>query len=76
VNVTSYTATPRIASLRVLPASRGAWRVEDQSGIRARCATLAEAEATAEQLLHDVGGGQMLVYDAYLRLRAVKRLSG
>lgn len=74
--MTSYTTTPRTASLRVLPASRGAWRVEDQSGIQARCATLAEAEAAAEQLLRDVGGGEMLVYDAYLRLRAVKRLPG
>lgn len=76
MNVTSYTTTTRTASLRVLPASRGAWRVEDESGIRARCATLAEAEASAEQLLHKLGGGQMLVYDAYLRLRAVKRLTG
>lgn len=73
--MTSYTTTSRIASLRVLPARRGAWRVEDQGGTRADCATLAEAEAFAEQLLHELGGGQMLVYDAYLRLRAVKRLS-
>ena len=76
MNVTSYTTTTRTASLRVLPASRGAWRVEDESGIRARCATLTEAEALAEQLLRKLGGGQMLVYDAYLRLRAVKRLTG
>ena len=75
MNLTSYTTTSRIASLRVLPASRGAWRVEDQGGIRARCETLAEAEATAEQLLRDGGGGQMQVFDAYLRLRAVKRLT-
>jgi hypothetical protein len=75
VNVTSFTTTSRTASLRVLPAGRGAWRVEDQSGIRARCDTLAEAEARAEDLLRDVGGGQMQVYDAYLRLRAVKRLT-
>lgn len=74
VNVTSY-ATERIVSLRVLPASRGAWRVEDEAGTRASCATLAEAEALAERLLRELGGGQMMVYDAYLRLRAVKRLT-
>jgi hypothetical protein len=74
VNVTSFTTTSRTASLRVLPATRGAWRVEDPAGTRAQCATLAEAEALAEQLLRELGGGQMLVYDAYLRLRAVKRL--
>jgi hypothetical protein len=73
MNVTSY-APERIVSLRVLPASRGAWRVEDQAGTRASCATLAEAEAFAEGLLRELGGGQMMVYDAYLRLRAVKRL--
>lgn len=73
-NVTSY-ARERIVSLRVLPASRGAWRVEDQAGTRASCATLAEAEALAERLLRELGGGQMMVYDAYLRLRAVKRLA-
>lgn len=67
--------TTRMVSLRVLPAGRGAWRVEDQGGIRTQCATLAEAEALAEHLLRGQGGGQMLVYDAYLRLRAVKRLS-
>lgn len=74
MNAISHTTT-RITSLRVQPARRGAWRVEDQGGVRATCATLAEAEAVAEQLLHELGGGQMLVYDAYLRLRAVKRLS-
>jgi hypothetical protein len=74
MNVTTYT-TERMVSLRVLPAHRGAWRVEDQAGTRASCATLAEAEALAEQLLRELGGGQMMVYDAYLRLRAVKRLA-
>jgi len=73
MNVTTYT-TERIVSLRVLPASRGAWRVEDQAGTRASCATLADAEALAERLLRDLGGGQMMVYDAYLRLRAVTRV--
>lgn len=73
-NVSSY-ATTRTPLLRVLPASRGAWRVEDQAGMRASCATLAEAEALAERLLREKGGGEMLVYDAYLRLRAVKRLT-
>jgi hypothetical protein len=61
--------------MRVLPAARGSWRVEDESGVRARCGTLPEAEALAERLLSELGGGQMLVYDAYLRLRAVKRLT-
>ncbi len=75
MNLTSRTTT-RMASLRVLPARRGAWRVEDEAGTRASCATLAEAEALAERLLRELGGGQMLVYDAYLRLRAVKRLAG
>ncbi len=74
MNLTSYT-TERIVSLRVLPASRGAWRVEDEAGMRASCATLVEAEALAERLLRELGGGQMMVYDAYLRLRAVKRLA-
>lgn len=74
MNLTSHT-TERIASLRVLPARRGAWRVEDEAGMRASCATLAEAEALAERLLRELGGGQMMVYDAYLRLRAVKRLA-
>jgi hypothetical protein len=33
-----------------------------------------EAELLAEQLVRDLGGGQIIVYDAYLRLRTVKRL--
>jgi hypothetical protein len=65
---------PRTASLRVRPGNRGAWRVEDESGARGSCPTFAEAEQLAEQLLRDLGGGQILVYDAYLRLRTVKRL--
>jgi hypothetical protein len=65
---------PRTASLRVRPGTRGAWRVEDEAGTRGRCATFAEAELLAEQILHDLGGGQILVYDAYQRLRTVKRL--
>jgi len=64
----------RTASLRVRPANRGAWRVEDEVGTRGSCATFAEAESLAEQLLREVGGGQILVYDAYQRLRTVKRL--
>jgi len=64
----------RTASLRVRPATRGAWRVEDEVGTRGRCATFAEAELLAEQLLRELGGGQILVYDAYQRLRTVKRL--
>jgi hypothetical protein len=64
----------RTASLRVRPANRGAWRVEDEVGTRGSCATFAEAESLAEQLLREAGGGQILVYDAYQRLRTVKRL--
>lgn len=64
----------RTASLRVRPANRGAWRVEDEVGTRESCATFAEAELLAEQLLREVGGGEILVYDAYQRLRTVKRL--
>jgi hypothetical protein len=43
--------------------------------VRAVCDTLGEAERKGERLLHDAGAGQMLVYDAYLRLRTVKRVS-
>lgn len=76
MNVTAYTTVSRSASLRVMPDRRGAWRIEDHAGTRALCATLPEAEALAAQLLRDVGGGQVQVYDAYLRLRTVKRLPG
>jgi len=62
------------STLRVLPAGRGAWRVEDAGSGRELCATRAEAEALAEQRVRELGGGQVLVYDAYLRLQAVKRL--
>lgn len=64
----------RTASLRVRPANRGAWRVEDEVGTRGLCATFAEAELLAEELLRDAGGGELLLYDAYQRLRTVKRL--
>jgi hypothetical protein len=67
-------ATSRAASLRVRPGTRGAWRVDDEAGTRGRCATFAEAELLAEEILRDLGGGQILVYDAYQRLRTVKRL--
>ena len=50
--------------MRVRPGNRGAWRVEDESGARGSCPTFAEAEQLAEQLLRDLGGGQILVYDA------------
>jgi len=72
--LTSRGTAQRQSSLRVLPASRGAWRVDDGGGTRGVCATPAEAELLAEQILRELGGGQILVYDAYLRLRAVKRL--
>jgi hypothetical protein len=74
MNVTTYKTATAGASLRVLPGRRGAWRVEDAAGIRAHCATCTEAELQAEQLIRDLGGGQILIYDAYLRLRTVKRL--
>jgi hypothetical protein len=69
-----FGTVPRTASLRVRPANRGAWRVEDEVGTRGLCATFAEAELLAEEILHELGGGQIQVYDAYLRLRTVKRL--
>ena len=43
-------------------------------GTRGLCATFAEAELLAEELLRDAGGGELLLYDAYQRLRTVKRL--
>ena len=61
--------------LRVLPAARGGWRVEDPVCVQGVCSTPAEAEALAEQLARDAGGGEVTLYDAYLRLRAVKRLT-
>jgi hypothetical protein len=73
-SLTRFGAGPRTASLRVRPAARGAWRVEDEVGARGLCATFAEAESLAERLLGELGGGQILVYDAYQRLRTVKRL--
>lgn len=62
------------SQLRVRPASRGAWRVEDPGHVHALCPTIGEAEALAERLVQDEGGGEVLIYDAYLRLRTVKRL--
>jgi hypothetical protein len=73
-SVTGLMTDSRSPSLRVLPASRGAWRVDDDGGTRRLCGTLSEAELVAERLLRELGGGQMLVYDAYLRLRNVRRL--
>jgi hypothetical protein len=61
--------------LRVLPGPRGGWRVEDPVSVQAVCGTPGEAEALAEQLAERAGGGEVALYDAYLRLRAVKRLS-
>jgi hypothetical protein len=66
--------TDTAVQLRVRPARRGGWRVEDGSAVRACCDTVGEAERLAEQFLHDAGAGQMLVYDAYLRLRTVRRV--
>jgi hypothetical protein len=74
--VTTYNTVSAGCALRVLPGPRGAWRVEDAGSIRELCATRAEAELLAERLLRDLGGGQIMIYDAYLRLRTVKRLPG
>ena len=63
-----------VERLRVLPARRGGWRVESPRGTQAVCETPREAEAVAERLAHEAGGGEILVYDAYLRLRLSKRL--
>jgi hypothetical protein len=73
-STTTHNTRPPSSSLRVRPASKGAWRVEDEVGTRELCATFSEAEKLAERLVHEVGAGQILVYDAYLRLRTVKRL--
>jgi hypothetical protein len=40
------------------------------------CATANDAEALAERLVRHNGGGEILIYDEQLRLRAVKRLPG
>lgn len=61
--------------LRVVPGARGQWRIEDESSVRARCGTFAEAEALAMRLGAEAGG-EVLVYDAYRRLHAVKRPPG
>ena len=61
--------------LRVLPAARGEWRVEDPVCVQGICATPGEAERLAEQLAQEAGGGEVALYDAYLRLRSVKRLT-
>lgn len=63
-----------VERLRVLPARRGGWRVESPRGTQAVCETPSEAEAVAERLVNEAGGGEILVYDAYLRLRLSKRL--
>ena len=68
-------ATHTTLQLRVMPTRRGGWRVEDGSSVRALCDTPTEAERLAERLLDDAGAGQVLVYDAYLRLRTVRRVS-
>jgi len=62
------------SQVRVLPGVRGGWRVEDIGGGRTLCKTMSDAEREAERLLRAAGGGEMCIYDAYLRVRAVKRL--
>lgn len=62
--------------LRVVPAAGSGWRVEDRAGVRAVCPTLSDAEAAAQRMLDDLGGGELLIYDPDLRLRTVKRSTG
>ena len=66
--------TRRPLQLRVVPGPRGQWRIEDGATVRARCGTFQEAEELATRLGEEAGG-EVLVYDAYRRLHAVKRLS-
>ncbi len=40
------------------------------------CLTLSDAEAAAQRMLDDLGGGELLIYDSDLRLRTVKRSTG
>ncbi len=61
--------------LRVLPGPRGGWRVEGSTCVQSVCSTPGEAEALADQLAEEAGGGEVALYDAYLRLRTVKRLA-
>jgi hypothetical protein len=65
---------PAISQLRVVPAPSVGWRIEGPVGVRGVCATASDAEALAERLVRDNGGGEILIYDENLRLRAVKRL--
>jgi hypothetical protein len=67
---------PPIPQLRVVPAPSVGWRIEDPAGVRGVCATASDAEALAERLVRHNGGGEILIYDEQMRLRAVKRLPG
>jgi hypothetical protein len=49
---------------------------EGPAGVHGVCATANDAEALAERLVRHNGGGEILIYDEQLRLRAVKRLPG
>jgi hypothetical protein len=69
------TRRPGRTRLRVGPAGRGQWRVEDGGSVRAVCATPGEADRVAERILRECGEGEILAYDAYMRLRSVKRVS-
>lgn len=40
------------------------------------CPTLSDAEAAAQRILDDLGGGELLIYDPDLRLRTAKRGTG
>lgn len=69
------TSETTMLRLRVLPGPRGRWRVEGPACVQGVCSTPGEAEALADQLAEEAGGGEVALYDAYLRLRAVKRLA-
>jgi hypothetical protein len=65
----------RAVQVRVIPGVRGKWRVADSHGNQVTYATLPEATAFAERLLNEVGSGELLIYDASMRLHTVKRLN-
>lgn len=68
------TVSAAMRRIQVVPGARGGWRVEDMAGVQALCSTRAEAETQAERLIQAAGGGEIFIYDARSRLRAVKRL--
>lgn len=59
----SYVSCPR----RRWVARRGSRRS------KTLCPTLSDADAAAQRMLDDLGGGELLIYDPDLRLRTVTR---